>query len=455
MFNYQNGHRVFEVDLSFSKDGFLVGRHEWADWTYTYAEQRLDEGVRNFLPQTLEQIEKQDDYYTTITFDKICEILLKYEDVYFVTDTKGFEKNDVKQTFEYIVKKAKEYDERILDRLIVQVYNQEMYWEVKKIYDFKSVIYTLYASSDTVDEVLDFVKETKIKVVTMPIARCTKEFVRGLRKLDCLVFVHTVNKVSDMKKYLDMGIYGFYTDNLKYDLFNFEDYYDEHNIRSEIAQSSSFKEYFEKIIISNYDLIITLNAENSNAEIECLKEIYNYYGLSTETLSKAKESYVAILKNGKIISEKNDIKTETISDVVFEHSQTNNKPHINIIIDSVLYKQNNSLLNIIVYDKNNTYIVDNSSFVSNTNDILDRIYEDSTDYNYMYLYKLLDDMDSDNYKIDMTITQKAFNTLGNDILNKINDLKIEYKLTDDITNYEIKINVYDKTLEKNIAEITL
>lgn len=454
-FNYSNGHRVFEVDLNFTSDGVLVGRHEWADWTYSYSEQLLDNGVRNFLPQTLEQVKKQDDFYTTLTFNNICELLTNYKDVFIVTDTKGYSQNEVQYTFEYLVNVAKQYDESILDRVIVQVYNQNMYWQVKDIYDFKSVVYTLYASPDSNEDVLDFVLKSGIKVITIPKARCEKKFVGDLNKIGCLVYTHTIDNLSDVKKFMDMGVYGFYTNYLRYDAFNFEDYYAEFSLRKDIDLSTSIGEYFENFFKSKYDLILTVNNENFNENIEILKNVYEIYGFNTYLLLSATENYVAIFRDGYLLYEKSDIEQDTVHDVFFEYSSIDDDKHINIIIDSVFYKQNNDGLNVIVYDGNNNYIVDNSIFVLEELNGLRRVDEDRTNLRYMYLYKALDDMNNENYIINMSIDKNLFATFGNDILNKINNLDIDYNLVDDLGDYDIDIKVYDKKLEKNITEILL
>ncbi len=40
-------------------------------------------------------------------------------------------------------------DKELLDRVIPQIYHQEMFGEIGSIYPFKHVIYTLYASPDS------------------------------------------------------------------------------------------------------------------------------------------------------------------------------------------------------------------------------------------------------------------------------------------------------------------
>ena len=53
----------------------------------------------------------------------------KYPDFYLMTDSKSTEPADAKKEFNVLVQTAKKVGkEDLLDRVIVQVYNQRMYW---------------------------------------------------------------------------------------------------------------------------------------------------------------------------------------------------------------------------------------------------------------------------------------------------------------------------------------
>ena len=65
--------------------------------------------------------------------------------------------------------------------MIPQIYHQDMFGEIEAIYPFKHVIYTLYASPDSAEEVLDFIsKHKEIEALTIPIddSRLTPEVYR-------------------------------------------------------------------------------------------------------------------------------------------------------------------------------------------------------------------------------------------------------------------------------------
>lgn len=199
--NYQKGHRIFEVDFQFTSDNILITLHDREDAIGTFEE------------------EQQKVDYTLLSFEEVCNLMLKYPDIIIVTDTKE-NSDDEKQLaiFDYISKVIESKNRKLYNRIIIQVYNQHMYYLLKENYKFPSYIYTLYASSDTDEEVIEFVKKEKIKVVTCWYYRAQKDFVQKLQDLGVYVFAHTVNDIEQAKSLMENGVYGIYTDSITYDI---------------------------------------------------------------------------------------------------------------------------------------------------------------------------------------------------------------------------------------------
>lgn len=201
--NYAKGIRVFEVDLMLSSDGALVAAHDWGRY-----------GEEN--PMSLEEF-KQGTFLngcaTQLTGVDIIELLRDYPDIYIVTDSKFTDVNTAQLQFNQLVYLAQQKDvTQVLDRIIVQVYNQGMYDLIFDVYPWKSVIYTLYQSPDTWEEVLEFCESRGIGVVTMNYASATEEKVSALREAGIQTYVHTVNDMDVVKQCQDLGVVGFYTD---------------------------------------------------------------------------------------------------------------------------------------------------------------------------------------------------------------------------------------------------
>lgn len=212
--NYEQGTRVFETDLLLTTDDKLVARHEW-----TGNMSRLL-GQLDVLPAAkqgavLSYEEVMDSpiltLYSPLDIDKIMDLMAAYPDAYIVTDTKELDPELVTRQFEHIVEAANRKDPALLSRIVPQIYSRDMLDVVKKVYDFPEVIFTLYQSYDSDEQVIEFAQKTGVEI-TMPVTRATKSFVHKLKQAGARVYVHTVNEEDEITKLSRMGVDGFYTD---------------------------------------------------------------------------------------------------------------------------------------------------------------------------------------------------------------------------------------------------
>jgi glycerophosphoryl diester phosphodiesterase len=210
---YSKGSRVFEVDLELTLEGILVARH---DWRLTYAKQLLQTPqtpIEN-RPWTYDYFMKQsiNKKYTPLDINGIIELLIIYPDISIVTDTKHLDLASIKKQFSQIIKSAN-YDPAILNRIIPQIYNQEMLTSVNNIYKFENIIYTLYSSPDNNEQVLNFVKDNvkQIKAVTIPTSRVNRNFIDKLHNLNVYVFTHPIWNIEKLIYFYEMGVDGFYS----------------------------------------------------------------------------------------------------------------------------------------------------------------------------------------------------------------------------------------------------
>jgi glycerophosphoryl diester phosphodiesterase len=87
---------------------------------------------------------------------------------------------------------------------------------VRGIIPFKNVIFSLYLTSMEPAEIIQYVQDNDVHVVAMPEERATKAFIKDLNDIGVLSYVHSLNKVRDVKKLMKMGVHGVYTDFLTY-----------------------------------------------------------------------------------------------------------------------------------------------------------------------------------------------------------------------------------------------
>lgn len=215
--NYDKGQRVFEVDLSLTSDGLLAGRHDWM----SYLDERFELDVpasEQDRPPTMatflsRKILKQ---YTPISFDDVARLLVEYPDTYIITDTKEVDPQLVAKQFALIRDTIERVDPTLVDRVIPEIYSPEMMDTVKAIVPFPNVIFSIYLSDMTPDQVAQYVGSHGIRVVAMPVERATASFMRALKKNGAVAYVHAVNQTADVNAYMAMGVHGVYTDFLSY-----------------------------------------------------------------------------------------------------------------------------------------------------------------------------------------------------------------------------------------------
>lgn len=211
--NYSLGHRVFEIDFYLTSDGKMAAVHDWDQFGNMNGVAMSSQEWKAFQTFGSPVTESR---FTTMLIGDVLDQMLINKDMFFVTDTKILDASDeMKLQFTEIVNEAMKRDPELLNRIIPQIYNEEMYALIREIYDFPEVIYTLYASQDSADNVLDFVKNNPaISVVTTPIGHAnffTAEFINNLHAANKKIYTHTIHTYDDLTKYAALGIDGFYT----------------------------------------------------------------------------------------------------------------------------------------------------------------------------------------------------------------------------------------------------
>ncbi len=211
--SYKNDFRLFEVDLLPTVHGELVASHGFYEILASKYGRPIPEQYSNEIPTKEEFLNfKFNGMYKTLDIDEIVSIMSDNPDIYMITDTKITDYTQSSAQFKELVRVCKEIDESVLDRIIPQIYNESMYDAVMSQHKFTSLIYTLYATSATNQQALEFVTAKGIKVVTMPPERINREDITLFNSYGIKVYTHTINDEQQMKNFKNMGVYGFYTD---------------------------------------------------------------------------------------------------------------------------------------------------------------------------------------------------------------------------------------------------
>ncbi|MBI0577831.1 hypothetical protein IEC97_10690 [Neobacillus cucumis] len=208
--NYKDGIRVFEVDLVFTTDGHLVARHDWHAYMYPFLGQE-NKGDQLSL-QEFKNLKIHDGWEPLSVYDLIM-LMKRYPDVYFVTDTKL----DNTRVISEVVAQFSKENRALLQRVIPQVYGPSDYRRIKEIYPFENMILTTYRLSMSQENILGFLQNSEIKVVTLSQKQADISFIENLKRHGISVYVHTVNNKVEAKTLLNQGVTGIYTDYLRMD----------------------------------------------------------------------------------------------------------------------------------------------------------------------------------------------------------------------------------------------
>ncbi|WP_237086821.1 phosphatidylinositol-specific phospholipase C/glycerophosphodiester phosphodiesterase family protein [Paenibacillus ihbetae] len=169
--NYKQGTRVFEIDFMLTADRKVVARHEW---TASMSEQlgQLDRLPKEKQGARLTHKEFMEtpilERYQPMDVDAVMDMMASVPDIYIVTDTKEQKDEDIRLLLTELTEAALARDPALLDRVVIQIYNEPMLDMVREIYPFSSIIYTLYATTDSPERIIAFVKANHIDAVTMP-----------------------------------------------------------------------------------------------------------------------------------------------------------------------------------------------------------------------------------------------------------------------------------------------
>lgn len=207
--NYKKGFRVFEIDLTLSKDNQLIA------WHPASKEKLKEMGIPlKYYDEkpTVEEFKKLKYYgkYNTMTYKEALSYMKKYKDMYLVIDFKNsMDANSGK----FYKQMLEETDPDVIDRIIPQVYNKESYNELSKIYKFKSVILTTYKMGNLDEnDITNFCAMNGIKVLVIEGRRYTPSLIEKCNARVIKVYMNTYNSQKEVDSYRKKGAYGFYTD---------------------------------------------------------------------------------------------------------------------------------------------------------------------------------------------------------------------------------------------------
>lgn len=219
--NYEQGNRIFEIDLNFTSDGHLVLVHGWTEYDYKY---RLGINYNAKNPvMSLEQFKKTKIYnkYTTMTIEDLIKFMSEHKYSYFILNIKGGSNHKVSTKAIKQVVAAANNDKNILNRFVIWGYNTKVIKEIKKIYKFDLLALNIksYANMekklDTHKEIIEYIKKQGIDIIMYQYNDFDLKTSKEAAKAGIETFIYTVDSINFAKPFFAQGVTMAFTNKLR------------------------------------------------------------------------------------------------------------------------------------------------------------------------------------------------------------------------------------------------
>ena len=210
---YNQGVRLFELDLSRTSDGVWVCRHNWNESMGQW------EGTgKKVLTERAFTSNKIYGKYTPMTLEDFFLLLKDYPDAFVMIDSKQYSVRNYQMTLEdyceYVEIAQAAGAGEVLNQIIPEIYNKAMFPGTAMIYSFPSYIYSLWQeySTEDLEGIASFCREKKIPAATIYWKYWSYEAEEIFEKQGIHLYVYTVNDRNQARKYIAVGAEGICTD---------------------------------------------------------------------------------------------------------------------------------------------------------------------------------------------------------------------------------------------------
>ena len=179
---YNNGNRVFEYDIDVDSSGKFILSHT--------------DGNEDYL----------DGRFTPLSIEKCLDNIKNYADITVIFDSKF---KDLTEFSKYVKEYLKE--EKHLNRVVIQVFNEENILQVKSVYDFK-VLHVCMMDSNYYEVTKTCIKYN-VGAVSISVKALNEKRGQEIFALNNIcAFAYTVNTIKEARKLKEKGISGIFSD---------------------------------------------------------------------------------------------------------------------------------------------------------------------------------------------------------------------------------------------------
>ena len=194
---------AIEIDFSYTSDGVLVCSHSWSKFgkkAPTYKRFKATPTIGGYTPMTAKEALRK---------------LINANSAYLIPDAKNANVIRVYYGLVAICRTIRN-GEQYLKKIVPQIYTKTQYAQIKKVYNFRQWIFTLYKlNMKTLQDyknIASFCQKNGIRTITMSTTRITKNVTRAIHLKGIVVATHTVNDASIWNTLRKNGADVIYTD---------------------------------------------------------------------------------------------------------------------------------------------------------------------------------------------------------------------------------------------------
>ena len=212
---YQQGVRLFELDLSRTSDGVWVCRHNWKEsmgqWKGSGKKVLTEKQFKN---------SKIYGTYTPMTLEDLLILLKDYPDAFVMLDSKQYSVRNYQRTIEdyadYLEIAQNAGVSEVAGQLIPEIYNQVMFSGTALLYEFPAYIYSLWQeySLEEIQDIASFCEERGILAATVSREYWSQEIQDIFDEKGIRVYIYTVNDPEEASYYREEGAAGVCSDSL-------------------------------------------------------------------------------------------------------------------------------------------------------------------------------------------------------------------------------------------------
>lgn len=186
----KNGYQYFEMDLSYTSDCRLVLCHGW-----TKGNCRSTGFVwsPDFDQMTYDRIMQMQVYGEPVIDAKTFFEKVKSLPYLFELDFHKVEGEEAADRIRALIQDT-DYDHELLDRFMVQVYSEQMFFDIDAVYHFRHYQYLVGENVDCLDKIITFCLDHGICGVALRANLAKPAYVRKIKNAGLYILCYTVKK---------------------------------------------------------------------------------------------------------------------------------------------------------------------------------------------------------------------------------------------------------------------